>query len=99
MEVQFGTSDRENLDSYDIPLPDAGITSRGLDIIDYDISSQTGAQNALEGLTFSITKKDQIRAHLGAMQNRLENTITNISIQSENLQYAESEISDTDISE
>ena len=38
-----------------------------------------------------------MRAHLGAMQNRLENTVTNLSIQSENLQAAESRISDTDV--
>ncbi|MFG6375226.1 MAG: flagellin, partial [Desulfovibrio sp.] len=34
---------------------------------------------------------------LGAMQNRLENTVTNLSIQAENLQAAESRISDTDV--
>ncbi len=38
-----------------------------------------------------------MRAHLGAMQNRLENTVTNLSIQAENLQAAESRISDTDV--
>ncbi len=31
------------------------------------------------------------------MQNRLENTVTNLSIQAENLQAAESRISDTDV--
>ena len=38
-----------------------------------------------------------MRAHLGAMQNRLENTVTNLSLQAENLQAAESRISDTDV--
>ena len=32
------------------------------------------------------------------MQNRLENTLTNIMIQGENLQASESRISDTDVS-
>lgn len=45
----------------------------------------------------AIVKKDSIRAHLGAMQNRLENTITNLNTQAENLQAAESRISDVDI--
>lgn len=31
------------------------------------------------------------------MQNRLENTISNLQIQAENLQAAESQISDTDV--
>ncbi len=35
--------------------------------------------------------------NLGAMQNRLENTVANLSIQSENLLTAESRISDTDV--
>jgi flagellin len=37
------------------------------------------------------------RAKLGAMQNRLENTITNLTIQAENTQAAESRISDVDV--
>ena len=41
--------------------------------------------------------KDKIRAHLGAMQNRLENTVTNLTVQSENLQAAESRIRDVDV--
>jgi flagellin len=36
---------------------------------------------------------------LGALQNRLENTITNLSIQAENLQAAESRISDVDVAQ
>ncbi len=37
------------------------------------------------------------RSNLGATQNRLENTITNLSIQAENLQASESRISDVDV--
>ncbi|HJA78191.1 MAG TPA: flagellin, partial [Candidatus Desulfovibrio intestinavium] len=35
--------------------------------------------------------------HLGAIQNRLENTVSNLTIQSENLQSAESRIRDVDV--
>ena len=45
----------------------------------------------------AIIYKDKIRASLGATQNRLENTITNLKIQAENLQAAESRISDADM--
>ncbi len=61
------------------------------------ISTQELAQKSLPRLDEAIIKKDAIRAHLGAMQNRLENTISNLSIQAENLQAAESRISDTDV--
>jgi flagellin len=62
-----------------------------------DILTQTQAQLALSGIDEAIKKKDQARANLGAIQNRLENTITNLQIQAENLQAAESRISDVDV--
>lgn len=62
-----------------------------------DITTQEKAQRALARIDSAITRKDKVRAHLGAIQNRLENTVTNLSIQAENLQAAESRISDADI--
>ena len=58
------------------------------------VSTQEQAQKALLGLTNAVVSKDKIRAHLGALQNRLENTISNLTTQSENLQAAESRICD-----
>ena len=46
-------------------------------------STQELAQQALNRLDEAIVRKDQIRAHLGATQNRLENTVTNLTIQAE----------------
>ena len=62
------------------------------------IQTQELAQQALERVDNAIVEKDKIRAHLGATQNRLENTITNLQNQAENLQAAESRISDVDVS-
>jgi len=61
------------------------------------ISTQQLAQQALITVKNAIISKDKIRANLGALQNRLENTITNLQIQAENLQAAESRISDVDV--
>lgn len=61
------------------------------------ISTQALAQSAMETINQAIISKDKIRANLGSMQNRLENTITNLEIQAENLQSAESRISDVDV--
>lgn len=63
----------------------------------YSIATQDNAQKALTRINDAIVQKDKIRAHLGALQNRLENTISNLNIQAENLQAAESRISDTDV--
>ena len=61
------------------------------------IKTQELAQRALNRLDNAIVRKDQIRAHLGATQNRLENTVTNLTVQAESLQAAESRISDVDV--
>ncbi len=61
------------------------------------IKTQTEAQQALEHIDDAIVAKDKVRAHLGALQNRLENTVTNLSVQAENMQASESRISDTDV--
>lgn len=61
------------------------------------IKTQEKAQQALERLDDAMVAKDGVRAHLGALQNRLENTVTNLSVQAENLQAAESRISDVDV--
>ena len=61
------------------------------------IKTQELAQKGIVRINDAIVRKDQIRSHLGALQNRLENTVTNINIQAENLQSAESRISDADI--
>ena len=62
------------------------------------IDTQAKAQNAIETIDRAIIKKDQIRANIGAYQNRLENTVSNLRIQAENVSRAESQISDIDIS-
>jgi flagellin len=62
-----------------------------------NIRTQENAQHALKAIDRAMLKKDSNRAHLGALQNRLENTISNLTVQGENLQAAESRISDVDV--
>lgn len=64
-----------------------------------DVLTQSAAQRALEGLAIAFGKKDSARAELGALQSRMENTITNLQIQAQNLQAAESHYSDVDVAE
>ena len=58
---------------------------------------QENAQHALEAIDLAALHVSQNRARIGALQNRLENTISNLQIQAENLQAAESRISDVDV--
>jgi flagellin len=61
------------------------------------ISTQALAQGSLSAISNAIVSKDKIRASIGALENRLQNTVTNLQEQSQNLQSAESQISDVDV--
>ncbi|SHJ05782.1 flagellin [Halodesulfovibrio aestuarii] len=61
------------------------------------IATQEGAEAALAAIEKAIEIKDKNRANLGAYENRLSATISNLEIQSENLGAAESRISDVDV--
>ena len=61
-----------------------------------DIGTQTGANNALSVIDSAIQFIDNQRADLGAVQNRLESTISNLSNVSENVSAARSRIVDAD---
>ena len=108
LKVHFGTGNDSAEDYYYITIGSCtasalGVGNQAIDAATGQlraggtISTQEAAQKTLVALTDAIVSKDKIRAHLGAMQNRLENTITNLNTQAENLQAAESRISDVDV--
>ena len=61
-----------------------------------DISTAAGAQSAISVIDAAISSVSGIRADLGAVQNRFEATISNLSTTSENLEAARSRIQDAD---
>jgi len=61
------------------------------------LASATGAQSALSVINAAISIKDTYRAKLGYWMNRLEAAESVMRIQAENLQTAESRISDADV--
>ncbi|MEC7523712.1 MAG: flagellin [Myxococcota bacterium] len=62
-----------------------------------DITSITGAQNALAVIDQAITDVSSRRADLGAVQNRMVVTIANLGTARENLSAANSRIRDVDV--
>jgi flagellin len=61
------------------------------------ISTQALAEEALTAINAAIVSKDKIRASLGATENRLADTVQNLTIQAQNEQASESQISDVDV--
>ena len=103
LKVHFGTANDSAEDYYYIQIGTSTASALGVgnaaatSAKAYTVSTQAAAQKALVGLNDAVVSKDKIRAHLGALQNRLENTISNLTTQAENLQAAESRISDVDV--
>lgn len=71
----------------------------GLDVVDegINVSTQAAADAAITVIDEAIVTVSGERSKLGAIQNRLEHTIANLSTSSENLTAAESRIRDVDI--
>ncbi len=59
--------------------------------------NQANAEALITGVDDAIKDVSGVRSGLGAIQNRLEHTIANLSVASENLTAAESRIRDTDM--
>ncbi|TIH13570.1 flagellin [Marinifilum sp. JC120] len=98
IKVHFGTANDSAEDYYYVSIGTSTASALGVGLAaNNSISTQQIAQESLDTLNNAIISKDKIRANLGALQNRLENTITNLSIQAENIQAAESRISDVDV--
>lgn len=64
-----------------------------------DITTVQGSANAIKSIDGALMQIDNMRGELGAVQNRFESTIANLSNVSENLSAARSRILDADIAQ
>ncbi len=70
----------------------AAVVENGINIL-----SQKSANVAIDRIDSALKKVSDVRAGLGAVQNRLEHTIKNVDTSAENLQASESRIRDVDM--
>ena len=75
------------------------VNASSLLIAELSLTTAAGALSSLDQIDSSISVVTQGRGKVGAVQNRLMRTISNLSITIENLQAAESAIRDADIAE
>ncbi|HHV66022.1 MAG TPA: hypothetical protein GXX46_13320 [Peptococcaceae bacterium] len=78
-----------------LAINNMGATALGVNEI--DVSTKSGATAAIDTISNALDTVSSERAKLGAMQNRLEHTITNLGVAAENLTAAESRIRDVDM--
>lgn len=99
MELSIGVMDAASLGLARAADNTTPITTPGLDAVaGIDVSSSTdAARAALSAFDEAVKKVSEERSKLGAFQNRMEYTISNLGIAQENLTAAESRIRDADM--
>ena len=73
-----------------------GFSATGLGIIADDVLTEAGASRLLTAVDKAVSAIGGLRADLGALQNRFQSTIRNLSNISENVSAARSRIKDAD---
>ena len=99
-EIQIGTKNNPLVDRiklFDPYMSNINLVSLGLNLS--GISDKAGAQNSLASLDSALNSVTSIRAEFGAMQNRLQSVINNLTINKENMTAANSRIRDADLAE
>ncbi|THB61307.1 flagellin, partial [Vagococcus silagei] len=94
LKLHIGANKGQNI-SVTIGKMDA----ESLGINDLDLSKQEDANSAIEVIDQAKTQVSSTRSDLGAVQNRLQHTINNLSTTQENLSEANSRIRDVDMAE
>lgn len=92
--IQIGANEGHNMLAGldDMRAAALGITPQSLRVTD-----QNSAERTIMVVDAAIHKVSSARAQLGAIQNRLEHTISNLGVAAENLTAAESRIRDADM--
>ena len=94
MRVQIGANEGQVLA---IRIPEVSLDTLGLS--DIDISTQKGAQRAIELSKQANAYISSVRSRIGAYENRLEHTQSSLGVTEENVTSAFSRIMDTDMAE
>ena len=96
LTLQIGANEGQTMS---LNIGDMSATALGVSGNSINIATQDGASKATTVIDDAIKKVSAQRSSLGAVQNRLEHTISNLDTSSENLQTAESRIRDVDMAE
>ena len=96
LTLQIGDT-ADDFNQLKVSIGDMHADALGLGSI--SIADQESAAAAVDAIKAAINKVSDVRGTLGATQNRLDHTINNLSVMTENIQDAESTIRDTDVAD
>ncbi len=98
-DFQIGTMNHPTQDRLTFTPATTDATTSTLGIASTKVLTKVDAQENLETIDKAINHVNGNRANLGALQNRLQSTISNLEIKTENLSAANSRIRDADVAE
>jgi flagellin len=98
-EFQVGTHNNPILDRIVFNAERSDASLDALKLGGESTATKQGAQLSLSVIDDALIRVNSVRADLGALQNRLQSTISNLAISDENLSAANSRIRDTDMAE
>jgi flagellin len=96
INIGAGNDGKDELDKMGLTAGSFGGGEDGQFLTEIDVSSIEGATAALTAIDNAIGSIASQRADLGAVQNRMESTVSNLAITAENLSAANSRIQDAD---
>ena len=98
LKLQIGDT-ADTFNQLSVNIQDMHAKSLGIDGASINIKDQDAASIAIKKIKDAINMVSDVRGTLGATQNRLDHTINNLSVMTENIQDAESTIRDVDVAE
>ena len=99
IDIQVGVHNDPFKDRISFNASAANSTLEALGVIAESVSTKEQAQASIDVVDSAMVSVNAMRANFGALQNRLNSTISNLAIAHENLSAANSRIRDTDIAE
>lgn len=98
-DFQVGTGNDDFADRISYSPAETNVSASELGIGGLAVASKEGAQDNLAVIDQAMDKVNGNRAVLGALQNRLTSTVSNLDVKTENLSAANSRIRDTDVAQ
>ncbi len=97
LDIQVGTHNDAFKDRLSFNASAANSSLESLGLVAEGTATKEMAQVSIDAIDKAIVSVNAIRANFGAMQNRLQSTMSNLAISDENLSAANSRIRDTDV--
>jgi flagellin len=95
-KVEAGSNGVSNLENLGFRQGTFGGTDNGLKVNQVDVSTASGASQAITAIDSAINTVSAAQAKSGAFNNRLDTVINNLAESSQNMQASRSRIMDTD---